>query len=226
MNKKLDKYFHLFNPRDDFYHKYFNTYNSSLNDVTINSYYKLFFHNITIEKVLKEYFKGLNWVVNYYFNNITDNIWYYPFAKSPLLYNIVNQYSNFSSILTKVNSNNFLLTQLEQFLFIKMIDINKEILPQLSSLNNILGSSDLNKIAKFILNNKKYFYNITKLFDNIFENKEKIIDCTSSIFLNKCHLLILEGYIDIKEFATEFRNYLPLEYQRKYYPNIDKLVCL
>ena len=75
IENKLDEYFNLLNPKDQFYHKYFNEYNKELNNNTINNYYRVHFEDYTIEIVLKEYFRGLNWVVNYYFNNITDTIW-------------------------------------------------------------------------------------------------------------------------------------------------------
>nr|QFG74390.1 MAG: XRN 5'-3' exonuclease-like protein [Megaviridae environmental sample] len=226
IDNKLDEYFNLFNPKDYFYHKYFNIYNSNLTDVTINNYYKLYFKDHTIEKVLREYFKGLNWVLNYYFNNITDTTWYYPFSKSPLLYNLVNQYENFSKILTKVNIDNFLITPLEQLLFISPINVNHKILPQLNLLVDILEPSDLQTIVKFIKDNKKIFFDLTDIFDNMLQSKRKILDCTNSIFINKCHLLILEGYVDIKNYAKIFRSYLSLKHQRKYYPNIQELICV
>jgi len=226
IENKLDEYYNLLNPKDQFYHKYFNEYNKELNNNTINNYYRVHFEDYKIENVLKEYFRGLNWVVNYYFNNITDNIWYYPFGKSPLLYNIKNQYMNFESTLSKIVVDNFSMSPLEQLLFITPFKIKEDVFNQLSILNNILTFNDLQKIVKFILNNEDYFFNLTEIYKNILNNEDKILDCSTSIFISKCHLTFLEKYVNIKNFCKEFRNYLPFEYQIKFYPTFNKLICV
>ena len=59
-----------------------------------------------------------------------------------------------------------------------------------------------------------------------FEVKDKILDCSTSIFISKCHLTFLEKYVNIKNFCKEFRNYLPYEYQIKFYPTFNKLICV
>lgn len=213
---KLDEYYDIFNPKDIFYSKYFNYGYPDRSD--INQYYKLNFNDTPIQTVINEYLLGLNWVVNYYFNNIIDKTWSYPYGKSPLLFDIINNYN--INILKlnkkdKYNDDEF-MTPLEQIIFISPINLNLEIESQIDFLDNILSKTDINKIVNFIKQNKKYFFYLDKIFSQI--KKNKIIDCSTSIFVNKCHLLFLEKEINFDNYLVDFRKVFPLKNQREYYP--------
>ena len=60
----------------------------------IKNYYKINFNDEPIQVIINEYLLGLNWVLNYYFNNIIDRTWSYPYGKSPLLFDIINNYNS------------------------------------------------------------------------------------------------------------------------------------
>jgi len=213
---KLDEYFNILNPKDEFYSKYFLSGYPDRTD--INKYYKLNFNDSPVQSVINEYLLGLNWVVNYYFNNIVDKTWSYPFGKSPLLFDIIN---NFNIEILKLNkqdkySDAEFMTPLEQIIFISPINLNQPIFNQIDFLNNILSNDDLNKLVKFIKSNSKYFFDLDSIFKEL-KNK-KLIDCSTSIFVNKCHLLFLEKEINFDNYLEDFRKIFPLKYQRTYYP--------
>ena len=90
------------------------------------------------------------------------------------------------------------MTQLEQIIFISPIDLNKDIINQLQFVNQILPREDIQKIANFIKNNKEYFFHLSDIYSSL--EKVKIIDCTTSVFVNKCHLIFLERKIDINKY--------------------------
>ena len=57
-------------------------------------FYSDFFKGIDLELVIRMYIDGLQWVLDYYFNDITYHKWYYPFNKSPLLQDILFYINN------------------------------------------------------------------------------------------------------------------------------------
>ncbi len=215
---KLDDYFSMLNPRDEFYHNYFRS--GYPNRDEIKNYYKLNFNNEPIPIIINEYLLGLNWVLNYYFNNIIDKTWSYPYGKSPLLFDLMNNYNKNILNLQKIDKYkdyNF-MTTLEQIIFISPINLNKNINDQIQLLNKVLSFEDIQKVTNFIESNKEYFFDLDSIFKKLVNKKEKVIDCSTSIFVNKCHLTFLEKEININKYLKDFRNILPLEYQRKYYP--------
>ena len=213
---KLDEYFKIFNPKDEFYYKYFNT--TYPNREEIKNYYKINFGDESIQNIINEYLLGLNWVLNYYFNNIIDKTWLYPYGKTPFIFDIINNYN--PNILKlqrkdKYSDKNF-MTTLEQIIFISPINLNKDIESQIQFLNEILPNEDIKKIVRFILENKNYFFYLDKIYSKL--KDQKLIDCSGSVFVSKCHLVFLEKEIILDDFLINFRKFLPLEYQRKFYP--------
>jgi len=218
INYKIDEYFNILNPKDKFYSKYFNDNLPDKNE--LDNYYKIHFDNTiknVVDNVVDNYLQGLNWVLNYYFNHIIDKLWLYPYGKSPLIIDIINNYDTEILKLVKKDkySDNEFMTQLEQIIFISPIDLNKDIINQIQFVNQILPREDIQKIAHFIKNNKEYFFPLSDIYSAL--EKEKIIDCTTSVFVNKCHLIFLERKIDINKYLEDFRKVLPLEYQRRFY---------
>lgn len=215
---KLDEYYNILNPTDLFYQKFFNTGFPEREE--IEDYYQINFGSLNKSDIIKEYLFGLNWVVNYYFNGIVDKTWYYFHRKSPLLYDIINNYSH--KILRQQQIDKYtdktFITPLEQLIFISPININKDIMSQLSLLNKIVSFKDMLKIVNFIKEHPFYFFDLEKIYNKLMKGNEIIVDCSTSIFLNKCHLVFLENKLDLDRYLTDFRNYFPINYQRKYYP--------
>ncbi len=204
---KLDKYFNVLNPQDKFY---YNIYYS--NDINFRSYYSLHFpHNISVNKLVNDYLSGLNWVLNYYSNNNIDLSWYYLYGRSPLLKDIINNYSISNKQTRTISLKNY-MTPLEHFIFVSPFDISKSPDDFRKELNKMIGYLPKNKIEmiiKFLLNNKKYYNNLSQIYENLFKkSNKKLIDCSISIFISKCHLLFIENYIDMIKFLTDLRKYI------------------
>lgn len=187
------------------------------NQNDVKKYYKLNFNDEPIPVIINEYLLGLNWVLNYYFNNIVDKTWYYSYGKSPLLYDIINNYN--SNILKLQRKDKFkdddFLTPLEQVIFITPIDLNQNITDQIQLVNKVLTFDDILKLTKFIKDHNQYFFNLQKIFKQLYDKDKKLIDCSTSIFVNKCHLIFLERDIDLTKFIKDFRKVFPLSYQKK-----------
>jgi 5'-3' exonuclease len=214
---KLDNYYKILNPRDQFYYDiYFK------NQIDYHNYYKLNFENANIKMIISDYLKGFNWVVNYYHNNNPkynniDLTWYFRHNRSPLLKDIVN-HTNVKLLNIKMNNtfditNNTkhsYLTPLEHYLFVSPLNYtnnDKDIREQLIKAIGYLESDKINLIAKFIKTHPKYYYELNNIIKkiNIDNQNDKIIDCSSSIFLSKCHLMFMENYISIVSFINDFR---------------------
>jgi 5'-3' exonuclease len=213
IENKLDKYFTIFNPKDMFYYDiYFKkTINYSL-------YYKIHFSHQTINTIVNDYLTGFNWVVNYYHNTnadykYIDMMWYYRHNRSPLLKDIINtNYEHFNKLLTTklktIIPVNKYMKPLEHLVFVSPFNIDKE-----TDLNEqlikLIGEEKIDKIKliiKFILSHKKYYYQLNKIYNEM--KDKKLVDCSGSIFISKCHLLFMENYINMNDFLIDFRKYI------------------
>ena len=207
---KLDNYYKILNPRDQFYYDiYFK------NDINYNNYYKLHFTtNININNIISDYLKGFNWIVNYYHNNNKyynnlDLTWYFKHNRSPLLKDIIN-HANIKLLNIKMkntfdNSKRYYLTPLEHYILVTPFNYSNNIKEQLLKAIGYLSSDKLLLIEKFIKNNPKYYYDLNKIYKEL-KNK-KYIDCSGSIFLSKCHLTFMENYISMISFINDIRKY-------------------
>lgn len=218
MDFKLDEYYDILHPRDMFYYNYFTDTFPKRDE--IENYYKVHFNGIDKKTIVHNYIVGLNWVLNYYFNFIFDKTWYYPYSKSPLIYDIIDYYDK--NILLQIKTDKYtdktFFTPLEQLIFITPIKLDENLMDQLTLLNKVLSFDDLQILYQFITNNKQYFFELNKIINNIKNKTINTIDCSNSIFLSKCHLNFLEKYFDIDMYLKDFRSVFPLEKQRKYYP--------
>ncbi len=214
LEHKLDNYYKILQPRDQFYYDiYFK------NQIDYHNYYKLNFEgeNKNANKnIISDYLKGFNWVVNYYHNNNPkynniDLTWYYRHNRSPLLKDIVN-HSNVKLLNVKMhnsfnNNKHYYMTPLEHYLFVSPFssDDDKYIYEQLLKTIGYLKSDKLKLIVKFIKNHSKYYYELNKIIKNLNNHNNKIIDCSGSIFLSKCHLMFMENYISMISFINDIR---------------------
>ncbi len=221
LEHKLDNYYKILNPRDKFYYNiYFK------NEIDYNYYYKLNFEQANVKMIISDYLKGFNWVVNYYHNNNPeynniDLTWYFRHNRSPLLKDIVN-HSNVKLLNVKMHNtfdisenkdkkyqNNYYMTPLEHYLFVSPFNYtskDKDIKEQLMKSIGHLKSDKMKLIIKFIKNNPKYYYELNKIIKKI--NNNRIIDCSGSIFLSKCHLIFMENYISMISFINDIRQIL------------------
>ncbi len=215
---KLDNYYKILNPRDQFYYDiYFK------NEIDYNNYYKLHFTNIgnntSNNNIISDYLKGFNWVVSYYHNNNKyynniDLTWYYKHNRSPLLRDIINN-ANVKLLNIKMHNtfniekSYYYMTPLEHYIFVTPfndISIYNNIHEQLLKSVGYLSREKLSLIAKFIKQHPKYYYELNKIQTEL--KSDKIIDCSGSIFLSKCHLTFMENYISLISFINDFRKYV------------------
>ena len=178
IDKKLGKYNLIFNP----YNKFFDTLDKK-------DYYK----NNTPKEMVKEYLKGLKWLVNYYFRrDYIDEYWYYKYHYSPLLSDFINYFDH--NIVNYPFKNTFLnLKPIEQLIYTSPI--------RMSNLTNFIESIDTTeankkKITKFIESNKHLFYNL----DEVYSSGNFKFDCSNATFISKCHYYLLDDVMPINSF--------------------------
>jgi 5'-3' exonuclease len=209
INNKLDEYFNILNPQDKFYYDIYFKKN-----INYSSYYNIHFKHIKINNIVKEYIKGFNWIISYYHNsssdyNNLDITWYYLYNRSPLLKDIINMFD--MSLLNKPLYNIFntslkYMTPLEHYIFVSPINIDNDIYNNLKQAIGYISDDKIKYIIQFIKTHPQYYYPLNDIYKNI--NKEHFIDCSSSIFISKCHLLFMEKYINVIDFIKDFRKYI------------------
>ena len=184
IDKKLGKYNLIFNP----YNKFFDTLNKK-------DYYK----DSIPKEMVKEYLKGLKWLINYYFrrDNI-DEYWYYKYHYSPLLSDFINYFDH--NIVNYSFKNTFLnLKPIEQLLYTSPI--------RMTTVKNFIDSIDTtennkNKITKFIESNMNLFYNLDEIYSSVIKGELKtgLFDCSNATFISKCHYYLLDEVKPINSF--------------------------
>jgi 5'-3' exonuclease len=190
MEYKLDDFYNMLNPKDEFYYKYL-----SDKDNYIRNYQELYLNKDTI----KEYLDGISWVTSYYFGNKVDETWYYKYSRSPLLSQVI-KYMNSMKEFKSFENKKLDLIPLTQLMFITPFNYNKDIMNQIEFIN----FNNKNKLVEFVKNNKQFYYDLDKIYKNITNGKNKEVDCSPSIFLSKCHLHFLEKNININDFINIF----------------------
>ena len=220
-NNMLDTFYEKLNNKDNInLGEFYNNKNIS-NKIFIESkkkFYDKYFKDLKL--ATKNYIMGLIWIVDYYFNDITYNIWYYPFEKSPLLsdiYNGLTNLNNFDNLRNELKIkyiSKYNLSPLEQLLYI--IPFDKD----LKLIDNIFYSypfkDKIKQIINKLIDDDKY-PNIKKISHDIYtSDKNNLIDCTGVNFMSKCILKIVHNTnkINIDEFITFVRKYLPLQNQK------------
>ena len=184
IENKLDKYYNIFNPINDFYKQ-----SIKIKDIDSIYYYKKYFNNDLEKNIVKKYLEGLHWVCEYYFSRKKiDETWYYPYTRVPLFSSIIKYYT--PHIILYNNKLN--ITSYEHLLYVTPVNINK-----LDQLYTLFPSHIIEKIIKFIKSHPNYFYDLDKIYKSNFNN---LLDCSHSIFINKCDYKILEDVIDVKKF--------------------------
>ena len=191
MEYKLDDFYSMLNPKDEFYTKYI---------LDKENYREKYGELYLKDNIIQDYLDGISWVTNYYFGNNVDETWYYKYGRSPLLSQVV-KYMNSMNKFKNIENKSLDLVPLTQLMFITPFDYNEDIMKQIDFINY----EDKNKLVMFVKNNKNFYYDLNKIYKEIIGGKNDNIDCSTSIFLSKCHLHFLEKHIDINDFINIFK---------------------
>jgi 5'-3' exonuclease len=188
-------------------------------------YNNLNFKNEDIEKICEDYHLGINWMINYYYNNSEYmSKWFYKYNKSPLLidyYNYLvkldeNKKKEFKDKISqnKIKKEDY-MNSIEHYIYITPINNLK--IPSIK--NALLCSQILNKLPNKdnLLENEQ----IMNTFDNItlttkinmseYINKminegiHNIIDCCGISYVSKAKLKIL-NHISYDDFQDEIKS--------------------
>jgi len=209
INNKLDKYYTLFNPINEFFANILKT--RKINELI---YYQKYFNNDDKKIVVSAYMKGLNWIYQYYYNRNKgiDETWYYPYFKAPLFETIVNNYS--TTIFEHTIKNKKLdIDPLSQLLYItpvRMSDLSKPDFYKLFAeykSNKFINEEFVKKIKSFIERYPQFFYNLDEIYKSINTGNlnKNLFDCSHSSFVSKCHYQILNYVVDINQFVTKLK---------------------
>ena len=218
----LDEYIFLLNKKD----------NIHLGDPKYDlksskkKYYDIYFKNLNINNVVEIYLDGIQWIIDYYFNDITYHNWYYPFNKTPLINEIFNYLKNnnlkeiFNKSINKLKNNYIInlenqLTPLQHFFYTTPFNKNYNQLKYIRNYPNKI-IEDSKKFLDFVRYNDKLkdlYPNIFKIAENISNNKQtNEINCTNAHYLNKCILNVVNysNSIDIILFKENFNKYITI----------------
>ena len=201
--------------------------NKSL-DVSKKDYYQNFFNN-EVDIAIANYLDGLQWVLDYYYNDIVYDKWYYLYNKSPLLSDVLTY------LKTKNNSNIFLeskdrlnklflasrphkLTPFEQLLYVTPFNKEGTHLDLFSDYSTMVKKNVDNILTEAFTSETflNLYPNIKEIAQRIYSNNTNTdIDCRDAIFLNKCILNSVNdsNVIDETEFKNIVRKNIPVEEQ-------------
>ena len=96
IENKLDSYYNLFNPVNFFY---------KTKVTSTEKYYNIMFPRKDKKDIINKYIQGFDWILNYYFNNKTDILWFYPYPRTPLLSDVVKMYDQIQYLPLNFNTN-------------------------------------------------------------------------------------------------------------------------
>lgn len=199
IENKVDKYYKLFNPINFFY-------KSKI--TSINQYYDTMFSD-SKDQIIIKYLQGFDWLLNYYFNNKYDSLWFYPYSRTPLLSDV----SLFNKEIPSLEFNNkILFNPLESIIFITPLDYTSE----LDFFPKSVNKEILDLVKKFMNENQQFFINLNEINTKLASNPEELtdlLDCSISIFLSKCHHKLLERNVKPELFLKKFREIIPVDKQ-------------
>jgi hypothetical protein len=210
INNKLDKYYTLFNPINEFYGNILKT-----RKINETYYYQKYFNNHDRKNVVSAYLKGFKWVFQYYFNRnkkTIDETWYYPYFKAPLFETIT---SNFDQSMFEhyPKGKKLDINPLAQLLYItpiRLSDLSKPDFYKLFAeykMNKFVNEEFVKKIKGFIEKHPQFFYNLDEVYHaiNTGSLKKNLFDCSHSSFVSKCHYEILNYVVDINQFVSKLK---------------------
>lgn len=214
--KELYKFEHML----DQYQVKFNASPLQLTKDKIGNYYETYFDVKVSEAdtIAKDYFEGLDWVMQFYYNDPTYiSTYYYKYEKAPLLKHI-------SAYLDKITREEFVavtaglekyqVTNLKTYFapiyqLIYVSPMVPEVLQLLPS--NYRKAIKSGNISPFL---KKYFVDVDKIVDKLYkEPVSSEVDCHSIPYLNKCLVRTIHRATaeDDKKFLHDIKEILPSE---------------
>lgn len=181
---------------DNYLDEYYNYLNPIKDKSTINK-----------KHLVNEYLIGIDWIYQYYFHNKINPIWYYPENESPSISEILQYFT-----IPKITPKSFYITPLEHIILITPIRYN-DLEYSFQYMKGLFNDKTFNKILSFFKKDKT-LPDITEIHQRIFKKKEKLIDCSVSIFISKCHLIPINEINHLK-FIANFRKHVSIENQLK-----------
>ena len=216
-----DKEVYKFDRMIDEYYIKFNAQAIELSSENISEYYSEYFDikllkgkqlSSDANNLMRDYVEGLQWVFDYYFNDMSYiNIWYYPHERSPLLVHI-------SKFLNEISDGELtdMQTNLSEYRNIKLKDYFNPIeqLIYVSPLTNDIINLLPNNYKEFLTDKdldpflKSYFINIKDIVKRMWkQTKSDDLDCRGIPFFNKCFVkpIIKNDYKTDKLFLKKMR---------------------
>lgn len=151
--------------------------------------------------VIDKYLQGIIWIFDHYFNKNNfqyngENIstWFYPYYKTPLLKDIINRLSSFTTPNEYINHMKNLEKYNEQLIIKKENYINfDEQFMYINPAEIILQKFPEKK--EFIELYPNIFVKMTPIINNMFFNDKynNKFDCNNASYLNKCTLPFIEN---------------------------------
>lgn len=202
INNKLDKYYSLFNPINEFLSNVLKT-----RKINETFYYQKYFNGDDKKTVVSAYLKGLNWIYQYYYNRKKgiDETWYYPYFKAPLFETMINNYSP-AIFEHNIKSKKLNIDPLSQLLYItpvRLADLSKPDFYKLFTKDTKL----IKKVKDFIERHPQFFYNLDEIYKSVDSGNlnKNLFDCSHSSFISKCHYQILNYVVDINQFVVKLK---------------------
>jgi len=177
---------------DDGVKKYYDTF-FDIKDININ--------NKKMNNLVSNYVESLISVFEYYYNWYDQDlnrqkpmIWFYKYHKAPLLTQIVDYMKtikNFNklNIMETVDRKDF-LNPLEQMMFVTPVNHNMELVPH--------------AYEEFV-KNSEFYIDLNKVAEDILSERNNLMDCRGVIFINKCHINIVNNQIKVTDFVKILR---------------------
>ena len=198
-----------------------------------NIFYANFFEDIDLTMVIRMYIDGLQWVLDYYYNDTIYHKWYYPYNKSPLLQDVlyyiekVNDNNLFETSIKTLNkcckiSETEFLSPIEHFFYITPFD------KEGSQLKLLEPNEKFFQILTFIKNSEfnNLYPDIKNISLEVFNNENNDhIDCRTALYLNKCFLKVLldSNLVDEIQFRNKLREIISVDEQIDYTKNNNKV---
>lgn len=187
----------------------------------VRNYYKEMFNienintesgNNEVNKICKEYIKGLFWTFDFYFNkNNSENnynlvsTWSYKYKRAPLITQITSYFYSCGKNLRKELENIFTF-DINQYVDRKNYFTKNEHYLYTTPMNKILSNIHMGKYKDFIISNNQFYMNIEEFINKVKSNEKINVDSKRINFLNKININEL-NYVNYNDFVNKLENY-------------------
>jgi 5'-3' exonuclease len=195
-----------------------NTYTFKTDKIvkSVSQYYDDFFgiknistNNPKLKKLIDNYFEGLVWVFEYYYNKFDENyhrdyanVWYYKYSHAPLLTQIYHHLKEEGNGYINKITNNLNVFKVERPNYFNSLEHLMYVSPN-TSLIELAPKEYLNFVKTY-----GYYKNVDDIVKDIWEKSSSDeIDCRGILFMSKCHLKVVSQMQDFEK-DTEYINQL------------------